>query len=103
MLHVGDAVGRNCQGVTRRSVLQVGGLAALGLTLADWFRASAADKPAPKRDVACIFIWLDGGPSHLETVDPTPNTPDTVRGPYGVVPTSVPGVHFCELMPLVAG
>src|SRR5262249_21783281 len=46
--------------------------------------------------------WLDGGPSHLETFDPKPDTPDTMRGPYGAIPTTVAGAQFSELVPMLA-
>ena len=105
MLRVGEATVRNCQGVTRREMLRVGGLGLLGASLADRFRgeAGAAGSIASRRrEKSCIFLWLDGGPSQFETFDPKPNTPDTIRGPYGVIRTRVPGVHFCELMPELA-
>ncbi len=101
MLHVGQAVVRNCQGVTRRELLQVGGLSLLGLALPDMLRAGDS-RSAKTREVSCIFLWLDGGPSHLETFDPKPNTPDTVRGPYGTIRTNVTGIHLSELLPLTA-
>ena len=50
----------------------------------------------------CILVWLDGGPSHYETFDPKPEAPDGIRGEFGTVKTSVPGVHFCELVPQLA-
>src|SRR4051794_1786564 len=105
MFDVGASAIRTCQGWTRREMLRVGGLGIAGLTLADWFRTQQAranpgsDRP---RDVSCIFLWLDGGPSHFETFDPKPDAPDTIRGPYGAIPTSVPGVQFCELLPMLA-
>jgi hypothetical protein len=106
MLNLGDATVRTCAGLSRRQVLQVGGLGVLGLTLADWLRAQDAParaSPAGRpRDVSCIFLWLDGGPSHFETFDPKPNTPDTIRGPYGVLRTPVPGLQVSELLPMVA-
>jgi hypothetical protein len=109
MLHIGDAALRTCQGISRREMLQVAGLGVAGLTLADWFRSQArAQAAAPamgrsrRRDVSCIFLWLDGGPSHLETFDPKPDAPDNVRGPYGAIPTNVPGVHISELLPMLA-
>src|SRR5688500_2575846 len=102
MLSVGQARVRNCEGVSRRELLQVGGLSLLGTSLAGWHANQAVastgskkDKYA-KRDAACIFLWLDGGPSHFETFDPKPDTPDAIRGPFGTIPTSVSGVHFCE-------
>jgi hypothetical protein len=106
MLKVGETITRNCAGYTRREILQVGGLGLLGLTLADWLRchdnqASAAGA-ARNRELSCIFLWLDGGPSHFETFDPKPNTPDTIRGPYGTIPTCVSGIQISELMPMVA-
>jgi Protein of unknown function (DUF1501) len=108
MLNIGQTTSRNCQGVTRRELLQVGGASLLGLSLAGWLRAReqpAGNYPSLStrgRDVSCIFLWLDGGPSHFETFDPKPNTPDNVRGPYGVIDTNVTGIQVCELLPLLA-
>ena len=101
MLNVGQATVRNCAGLTRRELLQVGGAGVLGLSLAEWLRAK--ERAGKARDVSCILVWLDGGPSHFETFDPKPNTPDTVRGPYGTLRTNVTGVHVSELLPLLAG
>ena len=104
MLELGTAVSRNCQGWTRRQMIQVAGIDLLGISLAGALRAQAA--PASERkqssDKACIFIWLNGGPSHFETFDPKPDTIDTVRGPYGAINTGVAGVHICELLPMLA-
>jgi hypothetical protein len=94
-----------CQGLTRRDVLQVAGIELLGLSLANQLRArsaAAADASANGRGRSCIFLWLDGGPSHLETWDPKPGTPDTIRGPYGSISTSITGTEISELLPLMA-
>jgi hypothetical protein len=101
MLHLGTSVMRYCAGLSRRQVLQVGGLSLLGLSLPDLFRRSAT-AAATRREISCIFLWLDGGPSHLETFDPKPNTSDAVRGPYGATRTNVSGVYFSELLPQLA-
>src|SRR5262245_12599281 len=104
MLNVGSGLQRNCGGWTRRELLKVAGLGA-GLTLADALRNDAAANDGKRyagRERSCIFLWLDGGPSHFETFDPKPDAPDAIRGPYGAIPTKVPGVQFCELMPLTA-
>ncbi len=104
MLHLGHGNLHTCQGLTRRRILQVAGIDLLGLSLAGAFRqaATATEAPHARREMSCIFLWLDGGPSHFETFDPKPLTPDTVRGAYGTISTSIPGVHFCELMPQMA-
>jgi hypothetical protein len=99
MLSVGKVTARNCQGASRRELLQVGGLGVLGLTLADGSPAAAKNRP----ETACIFIFLEGGPSPLETFDPKPAAPSDVRGPYGVTATSVPGTQISELLPMMAG
>ena len=66
-----------CDGVSRRDMLQVGSLSALGLALPDMFRATAkAD--TQKKATSCILLWLDGGPSHLETFDLKPEAPAEV-------------------------
>ena len=107
MLNIGAATQRNCGGVTRRELLQVGGLGALGLTLADWWRAkevqaSPAAASNSRREPSCIFIFLSGGPSHLETFDPKPNAPINIRGPYGTISTNVSGIQISELLPMTA-
>jgi len=62
--------------------------------------ASAASSDANKKSV--ILFWLSGGPSHLDMWDPKPTAPREIRGPYGVIPTAVPGMQFSEHLPLQA-
>lgn len=50
----------------------------------------------------CILVWLDGGPSHLETFDPKPRAGSEIRGPLGTISTQVPGVAFAESVPQLA-
>src|SRR5262249_22543292 len=91
---------------SRRELLQAGGLGLLGLTLADALRAGEASKAGPRSkrptETSCIFIFLEGGPSQLETFDPKPNASSDVRGPYGTIATRVPGLPVCELLPMTA-
>ncbi len=102
MWNFGLASLKRCQGVTRRDVFQVGGLNLLGLSLAESLRRSAVAEEKPHVDRSCVFIWLNGGPSHFETFDPKPDTDDSVRGPYGCIDTPVPGVQISELLPMLA-
>jgi hypothetical protein len=108
MLSIGSSIQRNCQGITRRALLQVGGLGALGLVLPQAWRAPAAQAnpygtPGGEgRETSCIFVFLSGGPSHLETFDPKPNAPINVRGPYDTIPTRVPAIRISELLPQLA-
>src|SRR4051794_33512693 len=96
-LHTGTPA-RNCKGMTRRSALHAGFLGALGLSLPDLLRARASSGGSG-REKSVILLWLDGGPSQLETYDPKPDAPVEYRGPYKSIPTSVPGVRLCEMMP----
>jgi hypothetical protein len=65
--------------------------------------AERASAQAPRRGAkSCILIWLDGGPSHLETFDVKPDAPAEVRGPLADIPTSVPGLRFSECLPRTA-
>lgn len=93
-----------CTGVSRRDFLRVGGLSALGLTLADLFRAQANETAPARRNtnVNCILLWMQGGPSHIDTLDPKPDAPAEIRGEFGVIPTRIPGANICEHMPLLA-
>ncbi len=85
-------------GISRRSVLKAGFLGLAGLSLADLFRWRAHGAAATK-DTAVILIWLDGGPSQIETYDPKPEAPAEYRGPYQAIRTKVPGILLPELLP----
>jgi hypothetical protein len=90
-----------CDGLRRRDFLHAGSLAALGLSLTDWF-ALKASGAAPAADTNCILLMLIGGPSQLDTFDMKPNAPVEIRGPYKPIKTNVPGIEISENFPLTA-
>ena len=92
---------RLCDGLSRRDFMQVGALGLGGLTLADVLRARAngAVQSSPR---SVIMVYLPGGPSHLDMYDLKPNAPVEIRGEFQPIPTNVPGVNLCELLPLQA-
>src|SRR4051812_34404318 len=94
---------KDCSGISRRGFLRVGGLSALGLSLAGYLRLQAATKaPVNRKNVNCILLWMQGGPSHHETFDPKPDAPAEVRGEFNTIPTTLPGVRISEHLPLLA-
>src|SRR5437667_10608484 len=91
--------------LSRRELLRVGGLATLGLTLPDLWRARASARPAEEKRgkaKACIFIFLQGGPAHQDTLDPKPASPVEFRGEFKAIATRVPGNVVCEQLPRLA-
>ena len=92
---------KNCQGMSRRSAIKAGFLGLSGLSLGDLLRLRASGA-AEKNDKSVILIWLDGGPSQLESYDPKPHAPSDYRGPFGALQTNVPGMIVSETMPLHA-
>jgi Protein of unknown function (DUF1501) len=100
MLRVFGGSARSCDGITRRSFLQGGMLGFGTLTLPDLLRLQASGAVADTgKGRSVILLWLSGGPGHMETWDPKPEAQREFRGPFGAIPTSVPGVHFGELLP----
>jgi uncharacterized protein (DUF1501 family) len=95
---------RDCDQVSRRSFLQVGALAGLGVSLpiAIASKQLAAAQGRQAADVNCIVIWTRGGTSHHDTYDPKPEAPVAVRGEFGVIDTAIPGVKFTEICPNMA-
>lgn len=98
---------------SRRAFLHAGWLAPLGFGLADQYRLQARSPqpatpgqaprpPGTPRANACILIWLDGGPSHIDTFDPKPEAPAEIRGPFRSIRTRLPGIHVCEHLPRIA-
>ena len=88
---------------TRRGCLTAGALGAAGLSLPRWLAArdAAPSGLAPKAD-ACILLFLDGGPSHLDMWDMKPEAAVEVRGEFQSIETSLPGYRMCELLPRLA-
>jgi hypothetical protein len=88
---------------TRRWFLQAGLTGFAGLSMAQILELQAqgagSSRPAASEPRAVILFWLSGGPSHLDMWDPKPDAASQVRGPYGTIPTAVPGVRFSEHLP----
>src|SRR5688572_22525732 len=97
----GGPPSRFCDGLSRRSFLRIGALAAAGmLTLPELLRAGAVAAPAVRRSgKSVIMICLGGGPSHIDTYDMRPDAPAEYRGEFRPVSSNVPGMPMCELMP----
>jgi hypothetical protein len=92
---------RYCDGVSRRSFLQIGAALGIGgLTLPQLLRAEAAAGISSHK--AIINIHLSGGPSHQDMFDLKPNAPIEYRGEFNPVPTNVPGLDICEHFPKLA-
>jgi hypothetical protein len=91
-------------GSSRRGFLQTGlkGLAGLSLPALLHSRAAATAAGRSTRKTSVILFWLSGGPSHIDMWDPKPDAPREIRGPFGHIPTKLPGVHVCEHLPLTA-
>jgi hypothetical protein len=94
--------------ISRRSLLRIGGLGSLGLTLSHLFearetRAAGSSGSQPGSAVkSCILLFYYGGPSHLDTWDMKPDAPSEVRGEFRSIPTAVPGIRVCEHLPRCA-
>jgi len=85
---------------SRREFLQLGMLGATGLTLADSLSFAAASELKPKAE-SVIFVMLQGGASHLDTLDMKPDAPSEEQGELKPIASSMPGVPVCELLPNV--
>ena len=92
----------DCRLASRRDFLRVGSLSLLGISLPQYlqFRSLMAgvgldiEKKAKAQSV--IVLWLEGGPSHVDTWDPKPNSS------FRAISTNVPGIQVSELCPKVA-
>jgi hypothetical protein len=96
--------GPYCDGLSRRSFLQIGaaGIGTWSLPSLLAARQSAVASGKPAKDTAVIVLWLDGGPSHLDLYDMKPDAPAEVRGMWNPIGTNVPGFEISELFPLQA-
>ena len=89
---------------SRRDVLQVGSLGisasilgGLGISASE-----SGDKPPPGPASSVIFLWMGGGVTHIDSLDPKPLAPEEIRGEITAIDTRLPGVQFAETMPNLA-
>jgi hypothetical protein len=104
MLELWGRTFRNCDRISRRSILRIGSLALGGVALPDFLRrrALASQQPASSTNTAVIQLFLGGGPSQLDTFDLKPNAPADIRGEFREISTSVPGIRISEHLPRLA-
>jgi len=95
----------DCDGSTRRDFLKVGALGMTGLMLPDLLRAKAAAAAAGQatRNTSVVWLWLGGGPTHVETFDPKMSAPAEFRSVTGAVQTNVAGIEIGATLPKIAG
>lgn len=89
--------GRYCDGISRRSFLQLGVAGMAGVALPRLLQARA--ETTVRKNTSVILIWLDGGPSHMDTYDMKPEAPAEYRGLWKPIRTRVPGFDITEMFP----
>ena len=89
--------------ISRRRILRAGIMGGLGLVVSSWLERAALAGPQPAavlgRAKHVILLWMNGGPSHIDTWDPKQGK---TAGPYRAIRTRVPGVTICEHLPMLA-
>jgi len=95
---------QNCEGTTRRDFIKVGSLGLGALTLPQLLRARAQAAAAGEsvKDTSVIWLWLSGGPTHVETFDPKMTAPSEYRSTTGEVATNLSGVTLGSTFPKMA-
>ncbi len=94
----------SCDRATRRDFLRIGSLGMAGLTLPNLLRAQAQARDAGQqvKNKAVIWLWLAGGPTHVETFDPKMTAPVEYRSITGEAQTPIPGVTIGGTFPRIA-
>ena len=89
---------RYCDGINRRSFLQLGVAGMAASACRELLRAKALS-PTSSKNTSVILIWLDGGPGHMDMYDMKPDAPAEYRGIWQPIRTNVPGFDITELFP----
>src|SRR5262249_6627087 len=98
---------RGAPSISRRQLLQLGGLGVFGLGLPRLLEAKAVAQPAQPaagcgRARFCILLFMWGGPSHLDPWDLKPDAPAEIRGEFQPIATSVQGTWISQHFPRLA-
>ena len=101
MLNLLGSSSKFCDGVSRRSFLQIGSLALGGLTLPSLLKAeqSAGTPSRSRSNKSVIMVYLSGGMSHHDTFDMKPDAPGGIGGEFRPIATNVAGTQICEHLP----
>jgi hypothetical protein len=93
-----------CDGLSRRSFLQLGmaGMASVSLPRMLEAKALSGERGVARKETSVILLWLDGGPSHMDLYDLKPEAPAEYRGIWSPIKTNVSGIEISELFPLQA-
>ena len=91
---------RCCDGIPRRSFLQIGSLAVGGLSMPQILRAEANRGSTSNKSV--IMVYLSGGLAHQDTFDLKIDAPKEIRGEFNGIDTSLPGYQVGGLLPLTS-
>src|SRR6185436_12336739 len=111
MISIPGQPGSTCDGWSRREFLRVGGAGLFGLSLADILALQAKGSVPPVdpkqksgwgKAKSVIFLFLQGGPSHIDIWDPKPDAASNIRGEFKPIKSNVPGIWLSETMPLLA-
>jgi uncharacterized protein (DUF1501 family) len=84
--------------ISRRGFLRWLGAGAVGVSLFDRLTLFGAE--LRRQQHSCILLWMAGGPSQFETLDPKPGA-DT-QGPTRAIATATPGIAIAEHWPRLA-
>jgi hypothetical protein len=87
--------------LTRRDWLKLASVGAMGWSVSGWLERLAADTATnPQRKRSCILLWMNGGPSQMDTFDLKPGHAN--GGPYKEIQTRAPGLKISEHLPKIA-
>ncbi|MSQ95274.1 MAG: DUF1501 domain-containing protein [Gemmataceae bacterium] len=87
--------------LSRRDALKLSAAGVVGYSMSGWLEAMAQEQAAnPQRRRSCILLWMNGGPSQMDTFDLKPGHPN--GGPYREIQTNVPGIRISEHLPKIA-
>ena len=87
--------------LSRRDALKLSAAGVVGYSMSGWLEALANESSTnPQRRRSCILLWMNGGPSQMDTFDLKPGHAN--GGPYREIQTNVPGIRISEHLPRIA-
>ena len=82
---------------SRMGALSLGAISPLGLSLPEVLASEATGRG--KKQINVIFMFLQGGASHIDMYDMKPHAPAEIRGKYNPASSNIPGVQLSDQLP----